>query len=121
LDPHNPEIDIRTSEVLLIQGRVEAALSTLEAWTARLTGHLPTYWGALATTRLVHGDDRGAEGALDHALAMDPFECRVLIARGIVERSRTGTLSNPVASGLRFNCSAGDSLYLEDLVDRFDL
>jgi tetratricopeptide (TPR) repeat protein len=121
LDPNNPEIDIRASEILLAQGHVADARAVLEERSAEVTGYLPQYWGALSVVRRVDGDDAGADAALEHALAMSPTQCRVLIARGIFERFHNGAMSSQVSSGLGFNCPRGDFLYLEDLTERFDL
>jgi O-antigen ligase len=121
LDADNPAIDVRASEILIARGRVAEARATLEAWSRQLTGHLPTYWGALAVVRLVDGDAAGGRAALEHALEMSATECRVLIARGAFELFDHMEMSSQVSSGLGFNCPRGDFLYLEDLSERFVL
>lgn len=120
LDPENPEIDVRISEVLIDLGETERARELLEGWTPSLQGAFPPLWGVLSTARLLSGDPAGAHEALLEGVALDPSDCRVRIASALWEHHRRPHL--PLDPSLSFtvqlNCGRGDYLYLSDLLSR---
>lgn len=117
LDPENPEVEIGLAQVHLAGGDAPAAVAVLEPLEPRLTGDLPAFWATLAVAHAMNGDQANGRVALRQAVALDPFDCRVLISRGLYEQLGSGRMSELVSSGLGFNCPAGDALYLQDRIE----
>lgn len=121
LDPANPEIEISLAEVYLAGGDAPGALAILAPLERELTGDLPSFWATLAVAHAMNGDEEAGKAALEHAVAMNPNDCRVLIASGLYERMGSLRLSKLVSSNLGFNCPAGDSRYLQDRIEELRL
>lgn len=119
LDPENPEIDIRTAQVLISLERISEARTLLEAWEPRLTNHLATFWGALSIARWADGDRDASAHALNVGVALSPNECRVVMAQLVHEHHGdvSSTLDEATSFAFTYNCGRGEFEWLKGLLE----
>lgn len=119
LDPQNPEIDIRTAQVLISMGGANEARDLLEGWRPQLEGRLATFWGALSIARLIDGDPYGSAETLDVAISLDPGECRVILAQVLFEHEVLNSAKLDESTSFRaiLTCGRGEFEWLKDLLD----
>jgi predicted Zn-dependent protease len=86
IDPLNPIIRVEYSEMLVQLEREDEAARLMEAFAGEV-GHdqYPEFWGMLAWSRALTGDEAGAREALEVAVALNPEDSRAANARQLLD------------------------------------
>jgi tetratricopeptide (TPR) repeat protein len=92
IDPLNPIIRVEYAGLLLDKAREQEAADLMEAFADEMgRDQYPDFWGMLAWTRALVGDEAGAREAIDIALALNPDEPNAQQAQEVLEGSEAAS------------------------------